>query len=77
MEKLNNWKMERVNYFYAGHLMNEASAKTGIDFSYEEEHRNKFYNLTKQEARDLRHIITNKPYMLKNYIFKNIINKPF
>ncbi|MBS1516624.1 MAG: hypothetical protein JSS91_00895 [Bacteroidetes bacterium] len=70
--------MEHINYFHAGHLMSEAYEITGIDFTYEEEHRKKFYNLTKQEARELLHVMRVRPHILKDYIFKNIINdKPF
>lgn len=70
--------MDKINYFHAGHLMSEAYDVTGIDFTYEEEHRKKFYNLTKQEARELRRILTVRPHIAKEYIFKNIINyKPF
>lgn len=68
--------MERVNYFHAGHLMNAVLEKTGIDFSYEKEHREKFHNLTKEEARKLRFIINVRPHILKDYVYKNIINKP-
>jgi len=70
--------MEKINYFHAGHLMNEVSEKVGIDFSYEKDHREKFYSLTKQEARTLRHVMATRPHILKDYIYKNIINdKPF
>jgi hypothetical protein len=70
--------MERINYFHAHHLIVDVLDKTGIDFGYEDDHKKKFENLTKQEARELKRMITNKPHLLKNYVYKNIINdKPF
>lgn len=64
-----------INYFEAGHLMNEVLEQTGIDFSETKEGRDKFRSMTKDEARQLRKIMKTRPHILKDYVYKNIINK--